>query len=142
MHHVRHRRAAGSRDVSKTGTPAGPVLPPPARAPKVQPSRTGPAMPCLQPLKCVCLIATVGLATACAQFPQLDDRVTPAVADAAPPDLIPLGPLLARADRPDPTLTGPAGLDARLAALRARAARLRGPVIAPTQRADMLRGVR
>ena len=71
-------------------------------------------------------LALFGLMAACAPFPSID-----AGADitAAPPQLIPLAALLAQADgtaaTDDTTVTA---LQARQAALAARAARLRGPV--------------
>ena len=94
-------------------------------------------------LSLLTLFVSFALAGACAQFPELDQRITPELADAAPPDLIPLAPLIARAEA---SQAGAAvvetDLDPRLAALRARADRLRGPVIPPRLRAQMLRGVR
>ncbi|WP_281983330.1 hypothetical protein [Thalassorhabdomicrobium marinisediminis] len=80
---------------------------------------------------------------ACAEFPALEGRVSPAVANAPPPELVPLGPLLARADAAERgAATVPAALSGRIAALRARADRLRGPVIPPATRARMQRGIR
>lgn len=77
---------------------------------------------------------------ACTQFPQLDGTVPPEQAAAPFPDLVPLGPVIARAgdSRAETIQTD---LGPRLANLRARAAGLRGPVISPDQRARMLRGV-
>lgn len=68
---------------------------------------------------------------ACTQFPELDGTVAPDLAQADFPDLVPLEPLLnARAPViADPEQTS-ATLDARVAALRARAAALqRGAVV-------------
>lgn len=82
---------------------------------------------------------------ACTGFPALEGRVPDDVAQAPYPAIAPLGPLLARADalatsgRTSPAALAP--VDARLAALSARADALRGPVIPPAQRARMLRGV-
>ena len=83
--------------------------------------------------------ALLFLLAGCSTFPQLDDRISPA-AEAAPyPDLVALAPILAAADgaagRSPPVLAG------RLAALRARATALRGPVVDPATRARMRRGV-
>ncbi|MCC7321502.1 MAG: hypothetical protein IT542_11070 [Rubellimicrobium sp.] len=74
------------------------------------------------------------LTAACTQFPELDARLTAADRSAPYPALVPLGPLIAAAGADDRAALP--DLAARIAALRARAARLRGPVIAP---ADALR---
>lgn len=80
---------------------------------------------------------------ACTEFPALDGTVAPADANAPYPDLVPLAPLLAQADANDRGAADvQAALNPRLAALRTRAARLRGPVIAPAIRDRMLRGIR
>lgn len=63
----------------------------------------------------------------CAAFPELDARLTEADRTAAPPALLPLGPLLAAAD--GIAATPAPDLSARIRALDARAAALRGPVI-------------
>lgn len=86
-------------------------------------------------------ILFVVMLAACTPFPDLDDTLDPAVRDAAFPKLIPLEPVLAGV--PD-TRTKPAVLvnvNARIAALNARANRLRGPVIPASTRARMKRGV-
>lgn len=89
------------------------------------------------------LCTTLAALAACAEFPALEGRVTPAVADLPPPALVPLGPVLSRATTATQTTAAtPADLSARVAALRSRAARLRGPVIPAATRARMLRGVR
>ena len=86
-------------------------------------------------------ILLIGLA-ACTEFPALDGTVPPAAANG-PPDLVPLAPLLAQANATDRGAADvQSALTPRLANLRARAARLRGPVIPPAARARMLRGVR
>jgi hypothetical protein len=63
---------------------------------------------------------------ACTQFPELDGTVSPEAEAAAFPALVPLEPLLSRTDgdtaRDD---AAERSLDARAAALRARADRLR-----------------
>ncbi|MEM6372418.1 MAG: hypothetical protein AAF727_06525 [Pseudomonadota bacterium] len=69
----------------------------------------------------------------CAQFPELDGTVAPDLANADFPDLVPLGPLLQDVppDVDDAEETTRA-LDARIAALRARAAALqRREIVAP-----------
>ncbi len=80
--------------------------------------------------------------SACTAFPVLDNRISAAAAAAPYPDLVPLGPLLARATASDPiTAVNLAEIDARVAALNARAARLRQPVINSASRARMRTGV-
>ena len=78
------------------------------------------------------MIALLALATGCADAPRLDTGLSARARGAAYPELVPLGPLLAgvsaaQSDHDIPTLTG--NLPARAAALRARAARLRGTVV-------------
>ncbi|MGR3271621.1 hypothetical protein [Thalassococcus profundi] len=79
--------------------------------------------------------------SACAEFPELDATATPGVATAAYPQLLPLETLL---DGPAPRATPDlrAGVEGRAASLRARAARLRGPVIDAATAARIERGVR
>ncbi|MBW7922870.1 MAG: hypothetical protein H3C51_12330 [Rubellimicrobium sp.] len=60
---------------------------------------------------------------ACAGFPELDARLDDADRNAPWPALVPVAPLLAEAGAPGATASG--DLDARLAALRARADALR-----------------
>lgn len=78
---------------------------------------------------------------ACTQFPALDDAEGPGVAEAAYPRLLSVRELGAI-----PTGTASIALQAavqdRVSALRARSARLRGPVIDRRTRARMARGVR
>lgn len=81
--------------------------------------------------------------TACTEFPALDGTVPPSVSDAPFPALVPLAPLIAQAAVADRGgADAQAALTPRLAALRARAAGLRGPVIAAPTRTRMTRGVR
>lgn len=83
----------------------------------------------------ICL--SLCLLSACVTVPDLDTEIS-AAAQAAPyPDLVALGPILAQAGQVTPPDS--AGMDARIAALQARAAALRGPVIEPAVRAGMLR---
>ncbi|AKS46793.1 hypothetical protein SAMN05444287_1916 [Octadecabacter temperatus] len=89
------------------------------------------------------LFALLAALPSCTEFPELDSTVSSEVANAPYPELVPLAPLLAQAN----TSTGAAeiantNIDSRLSNLRARAARLRGPVIPAAIRARMLRGVR
>lgn len=82
-----------------------------------------------------------GAVSGCAQFPQLDARVSDTVRAQPFPDLVPLDGLHARLASgqitPD---TGPA-VEARVAHLKARAARLRGAVIDAPTRARIEAGV-
>jgi len=74
--------------------------------------------------------------SACAQFPELDGTIAPELENAPFPDLVPLAPLFAQADA-----TSDNAPDVE-AALIARAARLRGPVLSTAERARLTRGVR
>ncbi len=103
-----------------------------------------PPCPRALPRSAPVLLLAAGLMalSACDPAPVLDGRITAAAAAAHYPVLEPLPPLLARAAAPDRTApgTGPA-LDSTSAGLRARAAALRGPVIAPAVRARLQGGV-
>lgn len=83
---------------------------------------------------CVCL-------GACTQFPALDDAEGPGVADAAYPRLLTVDELRG-IPASSATLDLQAAVLDRVAALRARAARLRGPVIDGRTLNRMARGVR
>ncbi|WP_244867527.1 hypothetical protein [Vannielia litorea] len=74
----------------------------------------------------------------CTQFPELDAVVSSSAKSAAYPRLQPLDSVLARANASttDPQAVR-GNLAARVAALRARAARMRGPIIEPAIRARM-----
>lgn len=84
----------------------------------------------------------LGLA-GCTQFPALEGRVGPEVAEAPYPDLVPLEQVFAQVD---PTTVDPereeAGLEGRLGRLRARADRLRGSVIGSEDRRRLEAGLR
>ncbi len=79
----------------------------------------------------------------CAQFPALEGTIPPELEAAPFPDLVPIAPVLAKAKEGgvDPVATR-AGLDDRVARLRARAARLRGPVLSRAERIRLERGLR
>lgn len=80
---------------------------------------------------------------ACVEFPALDGTVAPENANAPFPALVPLDPLIAQAGMTDNrAATEQADMTPRLTNLRARAARLRGPVIPAPIRNRMLRGIR
>jgi hypothetical protein len=79
----------------------------------------------------------------CTQFPELEGTVRPEVETAAYPELLPLGPILAHANSisVDP-LREEAGLNGRLASLRARADNLRGSVLTGAEKQRLERGLR
>jgi hypothetical protein len=85
----------------------------------------------------------IGLALAgCTQFPELDRTITPEVEAADYPALIPLEPVLAGTTiAPDRGADTEEAVQARAAALRARADRLRGGVVDGETQARMKRGV-
>lgn len=86
------------------------------------------------------LILTVALA-ACTQFPDLDRATSAAAQDADYPALVPIAPLLTRRVGPAPERIQQ-NIEGRAAALRARAARLRGaPVIDSATRRRMRAGL-
>jgi hypothetical protein len=80
------------------------------------------------------VLAICVLAGGCTQFPELDALETPGIADADYPALLPISELLTtEAPRAVPELRD--AIQGRVAALRARAQRLSGPVLdAPTRR--------
>ncbi|MEP1884919.1 MAG: hypothetical protein ABJJ12_07095, partial [Marinomonas sp.] len=80
---------------------------------------------------------------ACTQFPALDHTVTAEAEAAEYPTLVPIAQLLASAqvDSTDPVQTT-AAIDARLAALRARAERLRGSVLTGREKQRLAQGLR
>lgn len=89
-------------------------------------------------MRLFCLVLICGLG-ACAPFPQIDTDVDP---NATSPALVPLDSILGQAranmsDTPAATIT----TQSRMAALQARAARLRGSVIDRATLARMQRGV-
>ncbi|WP_146590000.1 hypothetical protein [Puniceibacterium confluentis] len=86
------------------------------------------------------LLPATLLLCACAQFPELDSTQTPGVATAPYPRLVPIETLLQGAP-PRATPEMRAGVLGRAGALRARAARLSGPVVDAATRARMRRGV-
>jgi hypothetical protein len=80
---------------------------------------------------------------ACTQFPALDATITPELEAAPYPDLVPLEPLLARAQagQSDPVAVR-SDLEGRLGRLRARAAGLRGSVLTGRERQRLEEGLR
>jgi len=81
------------------------------------------------------------LGAACTQFPELDGTVPPDVAGRKTPRLLPLDQLQGLAPAPRDLAPITTALQARLAALEARAARLRGPVLDRRTRRRLVRGV-
>tara|TARA_R110000787_G_scaffold248421_2_gene353967 strand:+ start:2643 stop:3017 length:375 start_codon:yes stop_codon:yes gene_type:complete len=97
-------------------------------------------------MKCRAALYSLPLAllalSACTQFPALDRTITPALENADYPALVPIDPLLASATagRVDAAQTE-AALAARVAGLRARAARLRGSVLSGRERQRLAQGL-
>ena len=88
------------------------------------------------------LMAVLTLVGACTQFPALDRTVTPELETAAYPNLVPLAPVLAAANAGgvEPQQAG-AAIDGRVAALKTRAARLRGSVLSGPERQRLAKGL-
>ena len=88
------------------------------------------------------MLAALTMLGACAQFPALDRTVTPQLEAAAYPDLVPLAPVLAAAEasgvEPEQAT---ANIDRRVAALRSRAARLRGSILSGPERQRLAKGL-
>jgi hypothetical protein len=102
--------------------------------------RCRPDRPMSRNLLIACTMALV--LSGCADVPDLDGRISAQAAAAPYPTLQPLAPLLAQAAAParvTPATT--AAVDGDAAALRARAAALRGPVVDADTRARMTGGV-
>lgn len=88
------------------------------------------------------IISLAGLC-ACTAFPDLENRIDDATRAQGYPQLASLDPVLAQ-NRQDAALITPvttAVIKARIAELRVKAQRLRGPVVDATSRARMLRGL-
>ncbi|MGB7244721.1 MAG: hypothetical protein WBC93_21850 [Sulfitobacter sp.] len=92
-------------------------------------------------MRSVTLILCAGLA-ACTQFPDVERSVSAQAEAADYPDLVPIGPLLAAADAEqiDAQATQ-TQLSARVAALRAKAARLRRGVVTGSERVRLENGL-
>lgn len=91
----------------------------------------------------VVLLTSFALLAACAQFPELDARITPELEAAEYPTLVPIAPLLAAAEeRGVEPVQATAQIDRRIAALRARAAGLRGSVLSGAERLRLEQGLR
>ena len=83
-------------------------------------------------------LALFVLLSACAPFPEVDRIESPAARSAPFPPLLPVAAFDVAPDARLTATTGPA-LDDRVAALRARAESLRGPVLSATDRARLRR---
>ncbi len=90
--------------------------------------------------RAVCAVLLCALA-ACEEFPELDGTVPAHMKEAGFPTLVPVEPLVTAARAPAITETTMAGMAARVAALRTRAARLSGPVVDRATKARMARGI-
>lgn len=86
------------------------------------------------------MIVSCGL-VACTQFPDLESAISPASERADYPDLLPIEQLNARVPEGRLAPETPQNIEARVAALRTRASRLRGTVIDNSTRARMIAGV-
>lgn len=95
------------------------------------------------PLRSLVFGAALVLLGACTQFPALDRTLSPELVSAEFPALVPIDPILAAAqtDGVDPKQTT-ATIDARVAALKARAARLGGSVLSGAERQRLSQGFR
>lgn len=95
----------------------------------------------MRPGTYVIVTTAVLLATACTQFPVIEDRVSEDVRDAPYMDLVPIETL--RTGMPEDQLadTDATAVEARVARLRARAARLSGAVVDNQTRTRMSQGV-
>lgn len=89
----------------------------------------------------IVVLGTALAVGACTQFPELDAAVDPSVYDRDFPRLQPLEQLLVSPERRvSPAIEGE--IKDRVAALRARAGRLAGPVVDAATKRRMARGVR
>jgi hypothetical protein len=92
-------------------------------------------------MKRLCLSLALLALAGCATFPALDGTVPSHLEHAGYPRLVPVEPLLARAEAIEISDETEAGVAARVAALRARAARLRRTIVDQPTRTRLKRGV-
>lgn len=92
-------------------------------------------------MKGLFLLALVASLGACASIPELDATLPPGMERADYPKLVPVEPLLAGAEDVQITEETEPGIMARVARLRARAARLRGAIVDSGTRERMRAGV-
>lgn len=90
------------------------------------------------------LLSLISAATiaACSQFPELDNDAALGAREAPYPDLVPVETLRAQVPETAITPDNQTAVEARIARLRARAARLQGTVVDSGTRARMSQGVR
>ena len=81
------------------------------------------------------------LATACTQFPVIEDRISDDLRDAPYMDLVPVETLRAGVPEDQVTDTDASAVEARIARLRARAARLSAAVVDTQTRTRMSQGI-
>jgi hypothetical protein len=88
------------------------------------------------------LLAGLTFAGGCTQFPALDRTLTPELAASDYPALVPLAPVLASVEVAgvEPVQAG-AAIDARVSALKSRAARMRGSVLSGAERQRLEKGL-
>ena len=86
-------------------------------------------------------LLVAGTVAACGDFPDLDGSVPPHLENAGFPRLVPVEPLLAAAGEVQITDETTAAIEARVARLKARAARLKRGVVDHGTRARMRDGV-
>ena len=84
-----------------------------------------------------CLATVATLLAGCSDFPELDAAITPTARNAEYPSLMPIDQLVADAQDVQITEQTVTTLKGRAGSLRARAARLRGPIIDSATRARM-----
>lgn len=92
-------------------------------------------------MRAVAFLLFAALAGGCAKFPELEGTVPPALERAEYPRLVPVEPMLALAETVQITPETEPAILARVAALKARAARLRRTVVDQGTRARMRAGV-
>lgn len=90
----------------------------------------------------LCLLALVAALPGCSDFPPLEESVGITGREAPYPDLVPVAELRAAVPAPGIEADTAGGIEARVARLRARAARLRRTVIDSRTEARMRNGVR
>ncbi|WP_371227468.1 hypothetical protein [Roseovarius sp. 2305UL8-3] len=93
------------------------------------------------PLRPIPVLFCVALGAGCTQFPDLDSAISPGAERAAYPKLVPAEQLQARVPVAQVDPESISSLEARVANLRSRAARLRGTVIDSSTRTRMTTGI-
>ena len=83
------------------------------------------------------IFLSAGFAAGCSDFPQLDNAVSETARNADFPGIVPKSQILANANDVQISPQTTAGIRNRASGLRARAARLRGPVLSSATRARL-----